>query len=591
MNLKPGGSLMGRSILLVVVATILVFACSGESTNPTAVPVDASALETIDGSGAPETLETQDDTTPLDAGPNDAATPDDDVDVMDDPPELPEPDSDPADPEPDAEAAPDAAAQDTETSDTLDPEADTEETEDTGPPADPCDELVCDDGDPCTGDACVDGACQHAPLSGLPCAPEDQPDVQGICVDGACELEQGCGCEDDLCDDGDPCTVDSCDETTCTCAHADPDEPCMDASNPWEVSIHFPHAEDGPDGLASMQTLLVPIPEGTTEVWGQVAIRGDLNYFPAAFHTLVVEQDGSLGQCGMVTGMPQLPNNLEDDVFRVAWPRPENLDPSSTFYPPSPPWDMQPLPCQQGFLGKEQVELGIVSAYISPPGVGDNQGPEACGGPGCPNDVKLTLRFEPGPGPPAPCAVGSQETCICPDGTFGSAPCDDVSGPGPCACQEPQDPDPPDPDEESTLGLCEDPLGFTVGPEAPLAVIAIPGSAFHHVPWPPVNAACFSSKPPFAIEHFYGMTVSAPGNLVVEVETGPVPWEPKQYWIDLQGTCQVPIQCGVSSVPLTGEVLEPTTFLVGVTLAPPGEIYLPDQGDWELTLKATWSPP
>lgn len=42
---------------------------------------------------------------------------------------------------------------------------------------------LCEDGDPCTTDACVDGACTHAPIS---------------------------------CDDGDPCTADDCESGACT---------------------------------------------------------------------------------------------------------------------------------------------------------------------------------------------------------------------------------------------------------------------------------------------------------------------------------------------------------------------------------------
>ena len=82
--------------------------------------------------------------------------------------------------------------------------------------------------------------------------------------------------------------------------------------------------------------------------------------------------------------------------------------------PPAPPYDFQPLPCQKGFAGKAEVEIGIASAGIYPPGVNSNQGPNACGGAGCPNDAIITLRFLPNPhaamGPSAQARTGPPST-------------------------------------------------------------------------------------------------------------------------------------------------------------------------------------
>ncbi|MEC9072029.1 MAG: hypothetical protein VX938_06600, partial [Myxococcota bacterium] len=449
--------------------------------------------------------------------------------------------------------------------------------------------LVCEDDDPCTADVCGLDGCTFEPLSGTPCTLE--ADTPGQCVAGECSPTQSCDCAADAdCDDGDPCTTDTCDADSCACGSTPVAGPCMDASNPWEVVIHYPNSEEVAGVGPTMQSLMVPIPEGTTEVHAQVAIRGDLDYFPAAFVTLLVEEEGSLKQCGDVSGLPQLPNNIVDDIYRVAWPRPANLAPSSIFYPPAPPYDFQALPCQEAFLGKSEVEVGTLAVGIHPPGTSGNQGVSACGGPGCPNDALVTLRFEPAPDGPLPCEPGAEISCICGDGSYGTDTCEaDGSGAlGDCAC--PEGAEPPVPPDEVTLGQCSDPLPFSLDSTHTEALVVIQGSSFHAVPWPPVNSACPTSKPPFSVEHFYEMEVAEAGHILIEVEGIPEPWEPFQYWIDMQMTCEVQWQCGASYQPMEGDA-GAGTFLVGVTLAPPEEIYLPDQTDWELTLKATWSPP
>ena len=62
----------------------------------------------------------------------------------------------------------------------------------------------CDDGNPCTDDSCSGGNCVHE----WNCPPPPDPCQERQCVDGACEH----GPKD--CDDGNPCTDDSCDGGT-----------------------------------------------------------------------------------------------------------------------------------------------------------------------------------------------------------------------------------------------------------------------------------------------------------------------------------------------------------------------------------------
>ena len=73
----------------------------------------------------------------------------------------------------------------------------------------PCVPLDCDDGDPCTSDTCTTATgCTHAPASGAVCA-LDKCHGSGTCVDGACKFTVAISC-----DDQNDCTFDSCDNTT-----------------------------------------------------------------------------------------------------------------------------------------------------------------------------------------------------------------------------------------------------------------------------------------------------------------------------------------------------------------------------------------
>ncbi len=84
--------------------------------------------------------------------------------------------------------------------------------------------LLCEDGNPCTVDTCknAEGGCAHEPGAELPC--DDQnPCTQGDkCKGGAC-LGAGVGC-----DDKNVCTADACDPTKGGCTHVVKVGPCED---------------------------------------------------------------------------------------------------------------------------------------------------------------------------------------------------------------------------------------------------------------------------------------------------------------------------------------------------------------------------
>lgn len=80
-----------------------------------------------------------------------------------------------------------------------------------------CVDLDCDDGNPCTANSCDPESvtCESAPVSdGAVCDLVGQP---GMCRAGSCF---GLTCDDVDCDDGNPCTADSCDSVRVVCASA-----------------------------------------------------------------------------------------------------------------------------------------------------------------------------------------------------------------------------------------------------------------------------------------------------------------------------------------------------------------------------------
>jgi MYXO-CTERM domain-containing protein len=76
---------------------------------------------------------------------------------------------------------------------------------------------VCDDGDPCTADSCDDaGGCQHAPAAdGTPCPDADACNGEETCQSGVCQAGAPLDC-----DDSDPCTQDTCNAAS-GCVHTD----------------------------------------------------------------------------------------------------------------------------------------------------------------------------------------------------------------------------------------------------------------------------------------------------------------------------------------------------------------------------------
>jgi hypothetical protein len=148
---------------------------------------------------------------------------------------------------------------------------------------------------------------------------------------------------------------------------------------------------------------------------------------------------------------------------------------------------------------------------------------------------------------------------------------------GPCECVS----DTPD-------GSCTAPEPVAIGPDAPEVTVANLGTRLHQVPWPPFESACPTSKPPFSTEYFYELTVTEPGAIHVSFEAIPEPWEITQYWLDMLATCDTAYQCNASWTPLEGYA-EAGTFIIGLTVAPANEIYIPDQDWWEFTITATWA--
>ena len=95
----------------------------------------------------------------------------------------------------------------------------------------------CFDGLPCTADACLFGACKNPPIAG--CEDECQVDADCIaagtcttiaCVQGFCQEAPIAGCcsSDATCDDGDPCTTDVCEDGACVVSQGDPLLGCCD---------------------------------------------------------------------------------------------------------------------------------------------------------------------------------------------------------------------------------------------------------------------------------------------------------------------------------------------------------------------------
>ena len=175
--------------------------------------------------------------------------------------------------------------------------------------------VVCDDGNKCTIDKCVNGVCTHTPVNcddGNPCTDDSCDPATGNCVyinniapcddgkfctvgdvckDGSCtsgtlrDCNDGIDCtidscnedadecehsaDDSKCDDDDACTIDTCDPLTgCTYEDVDCDDgdPCTeDSCDPAIGCIHtpiIPEAVDDSYGAIYGKTLTVSAAEG-----------------------------------------------------------------------------------------------------------------------------------------------------------------------------------------------------------------------------------------------------------------------------------------------------------------------------------------
>ncbi len=83
---------------------------------------------------------------------------------------------------------------------------------------------TCDDGDPCTDDSCdplVPGGCQHAAVAGCCHMPGDCPgaNICTTCVSNTCGVLDNCCATNADCDDANPCTTDTC-PANHQCQHA-----------------------------------------------------------------------------------------------------------------------------------------------------------------------------------------------------------------------------------------------------------------------------------------------------------------------------------------------------------------------------------
>ncbi len=114
-----------------------------------------------------------------------------------------------------------------------------------------CSQLECDDGDPCTADSCLDGVCSNL------FADEDGDgvcDANDAClgtIGGEPINGDGCACSQLICDDSDPCTADSCTDGVCSNVFEDADgDGVCDASDlcPGEDDTIDADSDGIPDG-------------------------------------------------------------------------------------------------------------------------------------------------------------------------------------------------------------------------------------------------------------------------------------------------------------------------------------------------------
>lgn len=82
--------------------------------------------------------------------------------------------------------------------------------------------IECDDGDPCTVDSCNEGNCVYQPLDGVACDDDDACTDHDVCASGYCAGTQI------TCDDGNMCTDEASCDIALGCIHTFNDLPCDD---------------------------------------------------------------------------------------------------------------------------------------------------------------------------------------------------------------------------------------------------------------------------------------------------------------------------------------------------------------------------
>jgi hypothetical protein len=130
----------------------------------------------------------------------------------------------------------------------------------------------CDDGNPCTADTCnAAGLCQSAPVAnGLPCDDGNACTFGGSCVAGTCGAPV-------VCNDGNPCTTDTCDPATGACTST---AVVCDDGNPCTTDACT---------AATGGCVFTPVPAGTTCNDGDLCTSGDICVQPPGSVTPVCQ--------------------------------------------------------------------------------------------------------------------------------------------------------------------------------------------------------------------------------------------------------------------------------------------------------------